>query len=257
MNSEGVSMDERWISRKLKDDPAGIYPVDFEIDIAKTALLVIDLQKYGYHPDYALGKLLRKEAPEVFQYLFSRLEKIVIPNVQRLLEFFRSNKMRVIFLCVGPLLPDGSDMAPRRRRRDLERLKKTGIDHFFQVGTPEHEILDELKPIRGELVINKNSTSAFTSTAIDQILHNMNIENLVFTGAATNGCVETTARDAADRGYNCYLIDDACATKNQELHDGTMRNFALLFGKVVNAQAMIDELNSLLESPRQAAKISR
>ena len=112
-------MDERWISRKLKDDPAGIYPVDFEIDIAKTALLVIDLQKYGYHPDYALGKLLRKEAPEVFQYLFSRLEKIVIPNVQRLLEFFRSNKMRVIFLCVGPLLPDGSDMAPRRRRRDL------------------------------------------------------------------------------------------------------------------------------------------
>ncbi len=78
----------------------------------------------------------------------------------------------------------------------------------------------------------------------------MNIENLVFTGAATNGCVETTARDAADRGYNCFLVDDGCATKNQELHDGTMRNFELLFGKVVTTQEVIKELASLLKKGR-------
>ncbi|MBI2986368.1 MAG: cysteine hydrolase [Deltaproteobacteria bacterium] len=239
-------MTQTWFSLKAKDDPVGIYPVEFEIEAVRTALLVVDMQKYGYHPDYALGKLLQREAPEVFHYLFSRLENIVVPNIRRLLSFFRASNLRVIFLCVGPLLRDGSDMTPRRRSRDLERLSKTGINHFFHVGTPEHEILDELRPNSGELVINKNSTSAFTSTGIDQILRNMNIENLVFTGAATNGCVETTARDAADRGYNCYLVDDACATKNQDLHDSTMRNFGLLFGKVITTDEMIKELDALL-----------
>lgn len=238
----------RRTSKKAQDDPIGIYPVDFEIDVLKTALLVIDMQKYGYHPDFALGKLLRKEAPEVFSYLFSRLRDIVIPNIARLLDFFRGNRLRVIYLAVGPLLPDGSDMIARRRSRDLLRLRRTGINHFFNAGTPEHEVLDELKPMPGELVIFKNSASAFTSTGFDQILRNMRIENLVITGAGTNACVETTARDAADRGYNCFLVDDGCATKQGHLHEATMQNFELFFGKVVTTDEIIEQLSALLKN---------
>lgn len=240
---------QRRTSRKAHDDPAGIYPVDFDIeDVLKTALLVIDMQKYGYHPDFALGKLLRTEAPDSFSYLFSRLQDIVIPNISRLLGFFRANHLRVIYLAVGPLLPDGSDLIARRRKRDLVRLRKTGIDHFFHVGTPEHEILDELKPAPAELVVYKNSLSAFTSTGLDQILRNMALETLVMTGASTNGCVETNARDAADRGYNCFLVDDGCATKQGHLHEATMQNFELFCGKVVMTAEIIEQLSVLLKN---------
>jgi nicotinamidase-related amidase len=129
-------------------------------------------------------------------------------------------------------------------------MRRTGVDHLFHIGTLEHEIIEELKPEPGELIIYKNSIGAFNSTAIDQILRNLGVETLVITGGATNGCVETTARDAADRGYNCFLVDDGCVTKNQELHDGTMRNFELLFGKVSTTQEVIDELSRLLQEKK-------
>jgi len=229
--------------RKPSDDPLGVFPVEFRIDASKTALMIIDMQKYEYHPDYPVGRFLRAEFPEIFFYVYPRLRDIVIPNIRGLLDFFREHGLRIIYVGVGPLLPDASDMIPRRRARDLRRLKKTGIEHFLHVGTPEREILDELKPASGELVIYKNSSSPFTSTGIDQILRNMAIETLVITGVSTSACVETTARDAADRGYNCLLVDDACAAKNQELHDGTMRNFELFFGRVVTTRRTIEEFS--------------
>ena len=77
-------------------------------------------------------------------------------------------------------------MGPRRRLRDQSRLKVSGIDHFFSPGTREHEIVDELKPNPGEMIFNKNTSSAFNSTNIDQILRNMRIETLVITGMATS-----------------------------------------------------------------------
>lgn len=172
----------------------------------------------------------------------------MIPNVSRLLGFFRENQLRVIYLAAGPLLPDGSDLIARRRKTELTRLAKTGIDHHFHPGTLEHEILDEVKPMPSELVVHKNSVSAFSSTGIDQLLRNMEIENLVITGAATNACVESNARDAADRGYKCFLVDDGCATKQGHLHEATMQNFELFFGKVVMTTEIIEQLSVLLGS---------
>ena len=62
----------------------------------------------------------------------------------------------------------------------------------------------------------------------------------MITGVATNACVETTARDGADRGYKCILVEDACATfHGQAVHDMTMRNFAALFGKVMATREVI------------------
>ena len=103
--------------------------------------------------------------------------------------------------------------------------------------------MDIVKPNPGELVINKNSNGAFNSTPIDQILRNMGIDTLVIAGVVTNACVETTARDAADRGYNCILVEDGCASYEEISHEMTLRSFARLFGKVMNT----DDVISLLE----------
>lgn len=219
---------------------------DFEVVPRSTALLIIDMQKYMCCRDVGLGPTIIKETPEVAEYWFWCISKVVVPNIQRLLKFFRSNKIRITYACVGPLLPDASDMIPRRRIWDQNRLRVAGINHFFYPGTLEREIIDELKPQEGEIIFNKNSGNAFNSTNIDQILKNMGIDSLVITGMATNVCVEITARDAADRGYNCILVDDACACKNQDAHEMTMINFARAYGKVMTTREVIGYLRSRL-----------
>ena len=76
------------------------------------------------------------------------------------------------------------------------------------------------------------AVGAFASTGIDSLLRGMGVDHLAITGISTNMCVESTAREAADRGYRVTLVEDACATTHRDLHDATMRNFSRLFGRV-------------------------
>ena len=94
-----------------------------------------------------------------------------------------------------------------RRRGDGDRPSR-----HVAVGSFEHEIVDELAPLPGELVLDKNASSPFNGTGIDQLLRNLGVETLVLVGVATDMCVETTGRDAADRGYNVIVAEDATAT---------------------------------------------
>lgn len=224
-------------------DSSGTFNAEFNVEPVSTALLIIDMQKYGCRKDIGMGKFWLEKNPAMGRYWFRRLNDVVIPNIQRLLDFFRKNRFRVIHICVGPFLPDASDMIARRRIRDENGKSLMGIDHFFHKGRPEYEIIDELKPVDGEMIIDKNSSGAFNSSNIDQILRNTGMDSLVITGVATNACVETTARDASDRGYKCILVDDACATiQGQKFHDMTMTNFALLFGQVMLTSGVIKTL---------------
>ncbi|UPJ79296.1 cysteine hydrolase [Bradyrhizobium sp. 183] len=219
--------------------PAAAGWISFDLsEPARTALLIVDMQNFGCRRDMGLGRRAQPQS----EYWFSRQDQVVVPNIQKLLAYFRSSGMRVTYVCVGPLLPDASDMYERRVRRDKERLAETGSDHFWSVGSIEHQVIDELKPAPGEMIFNKNCTSAFNSTNIDQVLRNMGVQYLVITGMATNACVETTARDAADRGYDCVLVDDGCLAGDQASHDGTLRNFASLFGRVSKTDQVIEEL---------------
>ncbi len=227
---------------RLKNYPK-IAP-DFELDVRQTALLPVDMQYCDAHPDYGLGLMLRDNYPEVYAYLFGRLRDVVVPNHIKLINFFRQNKLRIIYITLGPMLVDGSDYVPLKRERFDQIEKTTGRKTvLFPPGSFERQILQEIKPLEGELVVNKTSGGAFNSTAIERTLLNMGINGLVITGVATNACVETTARDAADRGFKCILMDDACAGFSQEVHDATMESFAMLYGKV----ATTDEILAYLE----------
>lgn len=212
-----------------------------ELRSKTTALLLIDMQNY-LHYNYGVGKVIRERYPDIALYYLPRVKDIVIPNVSKLLDFFRKKGLRIFYTTIGPELPDGSDMVARRRKRNNDAAKALGAPHLFPKGTTEHEIMQEVKPRAGELVINKNCCSPFNCTGIDQILHNMGIENLVIAGISTDACVITTARDAADRGYNCVVVEDACASFDQFAHEAALLNFARTFGVVMNC----DELFSTL-----------
>lgn len=205
---------------------------EFVLNPKKTALVIIDMQYQAAHPDYGVALTLRERGfsqAEIDSY-YRRIAKVVVPNQMKLLDFFRRNGLRVIYVATGAMLPDKADRSPTRSKK---------IPH---VSDFEYRVLEEIKPQSDELVINKTTYSAFTSTGIDQTLRNMEITDLVIAGVGTNVCVETTTRDASDRGYRCVLVEDACTTYLQRMHDNTLATFALWFGKAKSTDEVIREL---------------
>jgi nicotinamidase-related amidase len=205
---------------------------DFAIDWSRSALLLVDLQNYGCNPRVGVAAMLAERYPDIARYYVPRLVEVVIPNARRLLAAFRGAGLPVLFTRHGPLLPDGSDMIARRRRRDTESLAATTTPTLWHRGTFEHAVVDELAPRADELVIDKNTSSAFNSTGIEWLLRNKGIDTLIVGGMATDMCVETTARDAADRGFNAVIVEDAAATFFERHHRAALGGFARVFGQV-------------------------
>ena len=215
---------------------------EFEVDWARAALLLIDLQNYGGNSDAGLGPMLTERYPAIASYYLPRVTELVIPNTRLLLDGFRAAGRRVVFTRHGPLLADGSDMVERRRRRDREALAETGTPALWHRGTFEHEVVADLAPAPGELVLDKNTSSAFSSTGIEWLLRNMDVETLVLVGVATDMCVETTARDAADRGFNVIVVEDATATFFEHYHRAALSAFARVFGQVWDSERVLAAL---------------
>ncbi len=214
----------------------------FDVDWTRAALVVIDMQNYGCNPEAGLGPMLAERYPGIASYYVARVTQTAIPNARRLLEGFRAAGRPVVFTRHGPLLADGSDMIARRRRRDVEALARTGTPALWHQGTFEHELIAALAPEAGELVIDKNTSSAFNSTGIEWLLRNMEVETLVVAGMATDMCVETTARDAADRGFNVIVVEDATATFFEHHHRAALSAFARVFGQVWDTDAVVAAL---------------
>ena len=201
---------------------------------ARAARLIIDMQNASGARDGALGRRLRAEGSSVGDYRFDRIERLVTPNALRLRERFRALGRPVLHLTVGAALPDASDAPPHMRKLFVETRN--------HLGSREHEIIDALKPLPGEHLLRKTTIGAFASTHIDSLLRALGAEQLWLCGVSTNMCVETTAREAADRGYLVTLVEDACGTTHEELHQVTMRNFQRLFGRVRSTAQSLEEL---------------
>ncbi len=219
---------------------------EFDFDPETTALLIVDMQNFCARADMGLGSVLRDRFPDMYEYFVER-SKLVLENNIRLLKFFRENHLRVIFSTTGPELADGADYFTARREKDRQMQLRSGVKTNFHKGTYEHDIVKELTPIEGELVINKTSTGSFNSTGIDQTLRKLHVETIIGTGVATNACVEMTIRDAADRWYKCVMVEDACGTFSEESHIATLRNFARLYGMVWSTDEVIEYLSGKLK----------
>jgi nicotinamidase-related amidase len=104
-------------------------------------------------------------------------------------------------------------------------------------------------------VLNKPSSDAFTSTALDFTLRSWGVKHVVFIGEATNVCVYTSAVQAADLGYDCAVVEDATAAWSEELYLASLQNFALLFGRVVSTDEVITEPTPGAELPRRGIPV--
>ena len=176
------------------------------IELDRTALLLIDLQKSEYHE-------AKIKAEPQHAYFFDRMKNLVIPNNQKLIAACRRAGVEVIYTTVECYTLDGRD-------RSLD-YKISGI--FAAKGSWEAQVLDELAPLPNEIVIPKMSSSVFMSTNIAYVLRNLGIEYVLTVGLLTDQCVESAVRDGCDLGFLMTLIDDACLTYSQERHDATLR----------------------------------
>jgi nicotinamidase-related amidase len=211
-------------------------------------VLLIDLQRATGSREFGLGQALRQLGRKSEgEERFTRLEHIVVPALKRLLAGARESSCIVIYAVTGAEKTDASDVV-----RSLRELV-TRTQNF--VGHPNHQVLPEVAPERGERVFLKKTMSAFKSTDLERYLKETDVQSVLVAGISTNSCVESTARDAADLGFDVILVEDGCAAATEELHLASVRNFRRFLGSVVT----VDEAIAFLASTRigEAAATAR
>lgn len=211
---------------RLKDQ------VPITLDVRKTALVVIDMQRYFVNPQLSLMRTFEMLVPGVTAGYCERVNSQVIPSIKRLQACFRAVRSPVIYTAIGCCLPGGEDLNQMWKDLDRLSLETIGQRMFPLVGEESWQIDDSVAPLPGELVLNKTSSGTLNSTMLDQTLRNMGIQSLVMCGVTTDVCVETTARDAADRGFQVIIAEDACTAFSADLHRAALQAFSLAFGRV-------------------------
>jgi nicotinamidase-related amidase len=175
-------------------------PYEFAFEPRSCALVIIDMQRDFVDPG-GFGEALGNDV--------SLLRKAIAPT-KRVLEAARERGLLVIHTREGHR-PDLADLPEAKKLRG--RLK-TGIGdagpmgRILVRGEYGHDIIDELKPAPGEPVVDKPGKGAFYATDLDSMLHNRGIRSLVVCGVTTEVCVNTTVREANDRGYDCLVLED-------------------------------------------------
>jgi ureidoacrylate peracid hydrolase len=106
----------------------------------------------------------------------------------------------------------------------------------LQAGTSDIEIVDELTPKDGDFIIDKNRPSSFYATNLETVLNGLDVDSLVVCGVTTNCCVETTVRDASQRDYKTFVVQDAVAELDEERHTVALKSMAMLFGNLVTVE---------------------
>lgn len=219
----------------MQQDYAGEFKRHFTVRPSTAALLIVDMQYASGSRHHGLGaRLAESDRHAAGRWRFDRVEDVVVPNLRRLLAACRARDIQVVYVTLGSETGDFTDVAPYLRAL-VERTDN-------RVGTRSHEILDEISPGDGDLVVNKTTASAFLSSDLHRLLRERGIAQLLLAGISTNSCVESTGRDGADLGYECLLIEDCCSCAGEDLHRAAVANFGRLFGRTATTDALLAEV---------------
>lgn len=213
-------------------------PQALTVDLTRSALLIIDMQKDFLQPG-GFGESLGNDVS---------LLAAAIDPCRALLSAARRHGMLVIHTREGHR-PDMLDapQAKVERGAPSARIGDPGpMGRILIRGEPGHDLIPELYPQAGEPVIDKPGKGAFYATDIHTILCNRGIENLIVCGVTTEVCVHTTVREANDRGYRCIVPEDCCASYFPEFHEVGLRMIKAqggIFGWVSDSRRILAALD--------------
>lgn len=181
------------------------------LEDGRIALVTIDMQYLDAHPDGWIGRVARRQGKEaIMQPRWDAIDAIT-PRIRRLQDAFRAAGQEVVHVRVAYRTADGRDAGRAHMpASDLEAEDRDARDD---------ELLPEVAAQGDEMIFSKTSASVFSTTEIDSVMRRMGIDHLVMTGIVTDGCVELSSKDAADRGYRVTLVADACAASTPEAHE--------------------------------------
>ncbi len=216
-------------------------PFPFPLDPARVALVVIDMQRDFVEPGgfgAALGNDVGRLAP-------------AIPAVARLLALFRARGWPVLHTRESHL-PDLSDCPPAKRARGKPSLRIGDAGPMGRIlvrGEPGNAIVAPLAPVAGELVVDKPGKGMFHATDVDRRLRALGISQLVFAGVTTEVCVQTSMREANDRGYECLLVEEATESYFPEFKAATIE-MIVAQGAIVGWAAKLEDVAAALDATR-------
>lgn len=220
-------------------------PSAVSFDLATTALVVIDMQRDFLEPG-GFGAALGNDV--------SFLRSAIKPT-GAILAAARAAGLLIIHTREGHRA-DLSDAPPHKvlRGDPAKRIGAPGpMGRILVRGEPGHDIIPELAPAAGEIVLDKPGKGAFFATDLDLILRNRGIRTLIVCGVTTEVCVHTSVREGNDRGYRCIVAADACASYFQEFHAVALRMIAAqggIFGWVATSADLAAALSQ--EAPARA-----
>jgi nicotinamidase-related amidase len=220
-------------------------PTPFPFEPNATALLVIDMQRDFVEPG-GFGETLGNDV--------GRLRGVIAP-LRRTLAATRAAGVMVIHTREGHL-PDLSDCPPAKRDRGRPSMRIGDLGPNGRIlirGEYGHDIIDELAPVPGELVIDKPGKGAFYATALGEVLAAAGITSLIVTGVTTEVCVHTTVREANDRGYECLVLSDCVGSYFPEFQDAGLAMIAAqggIFGWVAPSSAYLSAISALATPAR-------
>lgn len=212
-------------------------PYDYSLAPGSTALVVIDMQRDFIEPG-GFGDALGNDV--------SRLAAI-IPATAQLIGLFRERGWPVVHTREAHR-PDLSDCPPSKIRRGNASVRigeKGPMGRLLVTGEPGNQIVPDLAPLKGEIVIDKPGKGMFWATGLHERLRGAGITHLVFAGVTTEVCVQTSMREANDRGYECLLIEEATESYFSEFKTSTIA-MIVAQGGIVGWVASLKDIETAL-----------
>lgn len=199
----------------------------------RIALLVIDVQNtYLERPDPTALSGAELEAYHAWDEFHSRMHRVVLPAIARLLARFRKGRLEVVFARIACRTLDGRD-------RSLSQKMPGWNNILLPRDSEAAQIVPAVAPQGDEIVVIKTTDSALTGTNLRLILHNLGVSQVICTGIFTDQCVSSTVRSLADESFEVIVVEDACAAASEELHRKELEIINMIYCHVMSADELM------------------